>query len=404
MVKVATSPARMEWLRAELRDWQGEGLVGGEESAAILDRYTPVRRVTLGRVVLVLGALFVGVGLIWFVAVNLDRLERLGRLGLMVLLWGGLLVLAEWFAAKRRRIGDPGSPLAGALRLLAAGAFGAVAYQLADVVDPGGRAVWWLGLWAAGALVHGYAASALTPTFLGASVAVAWFLGQAMQARESLLTAATTLLVAGLLATALAVLHAGDRRRGGFTFAWGTVGAAATLGGAFLASIPFDASDRLKLSPWVVGGAVVAVAAAVTAAVRGPRERRLDLMAAAGALVLGSGLAAWGADDSYFDGEVSAGGWLRAVVAVAYLLAVAGAVMAVASVHDDLVRTVLATVAILIGMTFQAAAVFAPILSGGLLFIVVGAVLITAGVLADRGRRRLRRRLEPDADHEGRGA
>ena len=77
MVKVATSTARLQWLRAQLRDWESEGVVTAEGAATILDRYVAIRRVTLARVVLVLGALFVGVGLIWFVAVNLDRLERL---------------------------------------------------------------------------------------------------------------------------------------------------------------------------------------------------------------------------------------------------------------------------------------------------------------------------------------
>ena len=40
-------------------------------------------------------------------------------------------------------------------------------------------------------------------------------------------------------------------------------------------------------------------------------------------------------------------------------------------------------------VTVQAFAVFAPILSGAALFLIVGVVLLGTGVLADRGRRRL---------------
>ena len=51
--------------------------------------------------------------------------------------------------------------------------------------------------------------------------------------------------------------------------------------------------------------------------------------------------------------------------------------------------TWLATAALVVFVTVQAFAVFAPILSAAALFLVVGVVLLGTGVLADRGRRRL---------------
>ena len=98
-------------------------------AATIRARYVGHRRVTLARIVLTLGAAFVGLGVVWLVAANLDSLSPLARFGLVVLLWLGLVAAAETVAARvggRRE--DEGSPLVGALRLLAVAAFGAVVF------------------------------------------------------------------------------------------------------------------------------------------------------------------------------------------------------------------------------------------------------------------------------------
>jgi len=53
-------------------------------------------------------------------------------------------------------------------------------------------------------------------------------------------------------------------------------------------------------------------------------------------------------------------------------------------------------------MAYQAAAVFAPLLSGAALFLSVGAVLVATAFLVDRGRRHLAaERSEPAADRPG---
>ena len=52
--------------------WQSEGLVDDHQVDAILDVYHASRRFSLTRLMLGLGAGFVGVGLIWLVAANLD--------------------------------------------------------------------------------------------------------------------------------------------------------------------------------------------------------------------------------------------------------------------------------------------------------------------------------------------
>ena len=61
------------------------------------------RRFTLSRIVLTLGACFVGLGLIWLVASNLDAMSPLTRFLLMVAIWLGLVVASEVLAVRRDR-------------------------------------------------------------------------------------------------------------------------------------------------------------------------------------------------------------------------------------------------------------------------------------------------------------
>ena len=115
------TPDRLQWLEGELTRWQAEGLLGPDAAQAIRGRYVASRRFTLSRIVLTLGACFVGLGLVWLVASNLDAMAPLVRFLLMVAIWLGLVVASELLAARRTRAGDVASPgRRGALRLLAA--------------------------------------------------------------------------------------------------------------------------------------------------------------------------------------------------------------------------------------------------------------------------------------------
>src|SRR5688572_18553802 len=79
------SPHQLAWLRTELADWTAHGLIDDEQAARIATRYRSEHhsRISIGRVLLSLGAGFVGVGLIWLVAANLDELSPLTRLAVI---------------------------------------------------------------------------------------------------------------------------------------------------------------------------------------------------------------------------------------------------------------------------------------------------------------------------------
>jgi uncharacterized membrane protein len=126
----AVSPHQLARLRDELPRWQAQGLVTGEHAAAILGQYRAVKRAGLARLMLYLGAAFVGVGLIWLVAANLDQLPPFLRFVVVTALWLGITAVAEVLGSRA----DHGtrSPVVGAARGLSALAFGAVVFQAAQ--------------------------------------------------------------------------------------------------------------------------------------------------------------------------------------------------------------------------------------------------------------------------------
>src|SRR6478736_638492 len=178
------TPAQLHWLEVELAHWQAEGLLAPEAAHAIRGRYVPSRRFTLSRIVLTLGACFVGLGLIWLVAANLDAMSPLTRFGLMVAIWLGLVGASEVLASRRTRVGDTASPVVGALRLLAAGAFGAVAFQAAQSLQVPAYEPVLVGVWGLGALLWAYAVRGVAPLVLAVALLAFWFVWQVMEAGD----------------------------------------------------------------------------------------------------------------------------------------------------------------------------------------------------------------------------
>lgn len=385
------SPVQLQWLETELRSWRAEGLVDDATAASIRARYVAVRKVTLSRIVLTLGACFFGVGLIWVVASNLDAMSPLTRFVLMVLVWLGFVAASEVLATRRDREGDVGSPVVGAVRLLAAAAFGAVVFQAAQSLQVPAYEPVLVGVWGLGALLWAYAVRGVAPLTLGVVLVAVWFVWVVGESANNAFTVSSALAAAGLAAVATGVLNAVLGRRD-FAPPWREVGAVLVLVGLFVAALPFawGGSER----PWTLWvGLALAVVLAGGSAVRGDRVDRLEVGLAALALVLSLGLALWRYDVSGVDGsgDPTTAAWLRAVLAVAAYLVVASGYAVLGGMRDTGRLTALATVGLVVFVTVQAFAVFAPILSGATLFLVVGLVLIGTGVLADRGRRRLLR-------------
>jgi uncharacterized membrane protein len=390
--RVPATPAQVEWLGHQVEDWRAEGLVDAATAAAIRDRYVVHRRVTLARIVLTLGSLFVGLGLIWLVVSNLDRMSPLVRFLLMVAVWVGLVVTAELLARRREHVGTVPAPVLGAVRLLAAAAYGAVVFQAAQSLQVSEYGPLLVGVWAAGVLLYSYAVRGLTPLVLGIALSAYWFAWQVLDVDESMVAVATAMATAAVVAVAVGVLHGTADRGDGwvarFGIPWREIGAALALVGLFFAALPFDeGSDAHGALVLWVGLAVAAVMAGLGLA-RGDRTDRLEVGLAVLALAVGIGLSLWRFDTTELD-DLTAGEWARAFIAVAVYLAVASGYAVLGGMRDSARMTWAATVALVVFTTVQATAVFSEVMSGGALFLLVGVVLIGSGILADRGRRRL---------------
>ena len=379
------------WLRREVAAWQQAGLVDAAGAAGIVGRYTTGGRSAVIRLVSLLGAAFVGVGLISLVAANVDEMSPATRFAGIVAVWLAAVVVAEALDRRRRDAeaasGSP--PLAvGAARLIAVTAYGGTIFQAAQSLQVPAYESSLLGWWALGALVYAYACRGVGPLLVGVGAAVAWYTWATGETADDAGALIMGLLVGAVVAGSVGVAH----ERGPlseFAAPWSTAGAVLALIAMFAAALPDVARDGLDLQAPGVVGMVVAATAAVVATYTGEPRGRLEALALVAMLGAGAMLIAWtpagpGGDDVLTGPELA-----HAAVGTVCYLATAVWFAVLGALRDRPQLTNLATAALVVFVTVQSFGVFAPLLSGAALFLVLGVVLIAGGLVADRARRRI---------------
>lgn len=386
------TPRTLEWLTGEVATWQREGLVSEGQAHQILDRYHASRRFSLAALVLTLGAAFVGIGLIWLVAANLDRLPPLTRFGAVAALWVAVTVGAEALAARREHAGGIPSPVVGAVRILAALAFGAVIFQAAQSLQVPAYEPALVGLWGLGALLYAYLLEAHGPLVVGLAAGTVWLVWQVLWDEPSAFGVVLALALAGVAAVSLGSLH--DRWRPAFAVPWRELGTGLVLAALFGAAIPMVTLGDFRWSPVLVVLAVVAGVLATAAAAGAVGWRRLEALGAVAVALVAWLLVAWdsGSDTS----DIGLADWAHAAVAIGVYVAAAAGVAVLGVLRDSWRLTALATAALVVFTTFQSFAVFAAILPGAWLFVALGLVFLATGYLFDRARRRLAEELADD--------
>ena len=407
-------PAHLEWLREEAGDWTRAGILTEEQAATILGRYHAARRMSLARLLLVLGAVFVGFGVIWLIAANLDALPPLARFLAVAALWAGTTVGAELLAVRRAHGGPVPSPVVHAARLLAALLFGGVVFQAAQSLQVPAYDARLVGLWSLGALAHGYVVRSVAPVALGLLTGFVWVVWDAVSTDFSGLGVLLSVASFGIVGVAVAALHdvagpmrdsaAGATRHPGRAWStmsdpWRELGALTLLGVLFAAALPFLDADGFAWRPTLVIETVLALVAAgaatavaLVARADAPRLLWAEPLGALGVTALAVLMVLWDAGTDADD--VGVEGWLHAALAVLTYLAVASAVAVVGILRDRSALTVIALAAMVVFTTFQSFAVFAEIIEGAWLFLVVGLILAGTGYVADRARRRLATALD----------
>lgn len=382
--RVPTSAERHRWLTGELRDWERDGLVSASSAAAIADRYVVSKavggmRITPIRVILGLGSAFLGVGLIWLVAANLDELSPLVRFVVVTLLWLGLAVAAELTR----------DLVSAALRLLTAASFGAVVFQAAQSVQVPAYQPHLLLAWGLGVLLYAYARRSRAAAVVGITVLATWYVWQVMDASAGITSFTGAVLLAAVASVAVGVLHPHPWRP--FARLWLSLGAVMSLIGAFAAALPFSDLD----DPWSEGltaGIVLALGLAAAALWRSDRQEQFEIGLASAGLVVGVAMSLWrpmDLTDGMVPDQLTAQMWLRTALAILVFLLVAGGWAVVGARRGLPLVSAAATVALVVFTTFQSFTVFAPIITGATLFLAVGAVMILTGVVAERARRRI---------------
>jgi uncharacterized membrane protein len=349
----------------------------------------------VGRLLLALGASFVGVGVIWLVAANLDQLSPGARFAAVALLWLGFLTGGELLASR-----SASAPLVGAVRLLAALAFGAVVFQAAQSLQVPAYEPRLVGVWAAGALLHAYLTRAYMPFLVGVAAGVGWWFWQPLWDEPTGLTVVLLLGAGAVLASGLAILHDGPLPR--FAQTWRVAAAGMALVALFVAAIPDIGSDEVTWSPWLVVALGAAALAGVAAIATRPGRTALEPIGAAVVLLVAYLLALWetGTDVS----SVDAADWLHAAISVAAYVVLAVGLLALGTLRDHQALSWMAMAGLVVFTTFQSFAVFAPVVTGAWLFVVLGTVFLGTGFLVDRARRELIQALDTDSASGTEGA
>ncbi len=374
--------ARHAWLQGELAGWTAEGLLTAEHAQTITDRYTVASRrsagAIMGRVLLWIGGAFLGVGLIWLVAANLEYISPGIRFAAVVALWLAFLFAPEALAQRGHS-----RALVGALRLVGALAFGAVIFQAAQSMQVPAYEPKLVGLWALGAIAHAYVVRGISPLLVGLATGSIWWFWQPMVEFQSSVVSTMLIAFGAILCFAVAAVH--DRQLPGFARLWRITATGYTLSALFVAAMPWIEYDFVTNVWFVVAGVVSTVAAAVGLFV-GSRLERFEI---AGALLLSAlafGLLAW---DVPMQDVISSEQWLHSVCSIIVYVLAAVALTALGALREDRWISGLGMAGLVVFVTFQSFAVFGQIITGAWLFLVLGVVLLATGFLFDRARRQI---------------
>lgn len=371
---------RLAWLESELASWHDAGLVDDTQVQAIRGRYVAARRFSLARLLLLLGGGFVGVGLLWLVASNLDELSPLLRFLVVTALWLGFVATAELLTRRRTQL------VVGGFRLLASLAFGAVVFQAAQSLQVPAYEPALVGVWGLGALLYAYAVAGVAPLLVGVTTTTVWFVWTVFDTAEDGMGFVLPVLLAAVVAGAVSVVHA-SRVRPAFAAPWRDTSAVMVLLGLFVAAFPDVDAEGFVWSAPLSLGVFAALTAVAAAAVLAPRARAEALAPLAG-VVAGVLLVLWEPPAPVM-GAVSGEGYAHAFVSVAVYVVAAGWYAVLGVLRDSSRLTYLATAALVLFTTVQSFAVFAPIITGATLFLVLGVIFLGSGFLFDRGRRHL---------------
>ena len=392
----SVTPGQMAWLKGELTAWRAAGVIQETHERAILTRYVAVQRFSLAPLLLRIGGAFIGVGLIWLVASNLDEMSPPLRFMVITSLWLGFVATAELLAerrAHRTRGGQDGArPVVGAFRLLAALGFGAVVFQAAQSLQVPAFEPTLLAIWGLGALLYAYAVEGVMALLVGIAVTTGWYVWEVLEAALDGMGFVLPVLLAAVVAGAVAVAHA-DRWRPTFAASWRETSAVMALLGLFVAAFPEVEVDGFAWSAWTVAGLVAALAAVVASASRATGRGRLEAVVPCLGAVAGVLLVLWEAPGPV-QGVVPLEGYAHAFISVAVYVVAAGWYAVLGVLRNSTRLTFLGTGALVLFTTVQSFAVFAPIITGASLFLILGVVLLGSGYLSDRGRRRLIANLE----------
>jgi uncharacterized membrane protein len=380
------APGQLAWLENELTSWRATGIVDEAQAQVIRSRYVAVRRFSLTKLLLLLGGGFVGIGLLWLVATNLDQLSPLVRFVVITALWLGFVATAEVLSDRRSHLA------VGAFRLLSALTFGAVVFQAAQSLQVPAYEPALVGIWGIGALLYAYAVVGVAPLLVGITTATVWFVWAVFDAAEDGMGFVLPVLLAAVVAGAVAVVHAA-RRLLVFAAPWRDASALMALLGLFVAAFPYVDMDEFVLSAWVTVGIVAALTAVATAVVLAPADARLEALVPLAAVCAGVLLVLWEPPEPV-QGVVTGTGYAHAFVSVAVYVLAAGWYAILGVLRDSTRLTYLATAALVLFTSVQSFAVFAPIITGATLFLVLGVVFLGSGYLFDRGRRHLTANLE----------
>lgn len=390
------TPGQLAWLESELAQWLASGVLDDTQAQSIRKRYVAARRFSLMKLLLFVGGGFVGVGLLWLVASNLNGLSPLLRFAVVTLVWLGFVAAAEVLAGRREDRSGAGSggvgPVVGTIRLIAALTFGAVVFQAAQSLQVPAYEPSLLGFWALGALLYAYAVGGASPLVVAITAGTGWFVWEVAEQAQDGMGFVLPVLLAAAVAGSVAVIHAGDRLPA-FSASWREASAVLALLGLFAAAFPEVDLDGFEMSAPVVVAVVVALLAAAGAVLLGRGRARWEALMPLAAVGVGVLLVLW-SPALPNGGEVSGEAYAHAAVSVAVYVLAAGWYAALGVWRDSGRLTIVATAALVLFTTVQSFAVFAPIVTGATLFLVLGATFLGGGYLVDRGRRHLVRNLE----------